>query len=126
MEKINYCGEARENLTSGTLADESETTTQCVSKKSFDIDVDNVANLAKLKLTQEEKISMKSELMAIIDFADKLAEIDTQGGDITAHIVTINNVFRNDEVTNKSNRDELLANAPTKVDGYMTVPKTVE
>ena len=94
--------------------------------KKVDIDVDNVANLAKLKLSPEEKKSMKSELAAIIGFADKLAGINTDGVPVTAHIVPIDNVFREDEVTNQPNRDELLANAPTKADGYMTVPKTFE
>ncbi|MBQ8210720.1 MAG: Asp-tRNA(Asn)/Glu-tRNA(Gln) amidotransferase subunit GatC [Clostridia bacterium] len=93
---------------------------------SIEIDVNNVANLAKLSLTDEEKAVMKSELGAIIGFADKLAEIDTSGVDITAHIVPITNVLRADEVTNQPDRDGLLANAPTKADGYMTVPRTFE
>ncbi len=91
-----------------------------------EINVDKVANLAKLSLTDDEKASMQSELGAIIGFADKLSEIDTDGVEITAHIVPITNVLRADAVTNQPDRDELLFNAPTKADGYMTVPKTFE
>lgn len=119
--------EQLEVLKLGMFAEEESTEgTVNAKKKSVDIDVDNVANLARLRLTAEEKKSMKSEMAAIIGFADKLAGIDTTGVDVTAHIVPINNVFRADEVTNQPNRDELLSNAPTKADGYMTVPKTFE
>ena len=93
---------------------------------SIEIDVEKVANLAKLCLADDEKASMKSELESIIGFADKLSQIDTSNVEITAHIVPATNVLRADEVTNYPDRDELLANAPTKADGYMTVPKTFE
>ena len=91
-----------------------------------EINVDKVAKLAKLRLSDEEKALVQTELGAIIGFADKLSEIDTNGVEITAHIEPITNVLRADEVTNQPNRDEILANAPTKADGYMTVPKTFE
>ncbi|MCD7774301.1 MAG: aspartate--tRNA ligase, partial [Clostridiales bacterium] len=118
--------EQLEALNLGQFQDNDEKEGKGKKKKKADIDVDTVANLSKLKLTPDEKKSMKTELSAIIDFADRLAEINTDGVPITAHIVPINNVFREDEVTNKPNRDELLSNAPTKADGYMTVPKTFE
>lgn len=91
-----------------------------------EIDVEKAANLAKLKLTEDEKVSMKSELEAIIGFADRLSQIDTSDVDVTAHIIPVTNVLRADEVTNQPNREELLSNAPTKADGYMTVPKAFE
>lgn len=93
---------------------------------NIEIDVDGVAELAKLSLDESEKEAVKSELGAIIGFARKLQEIDTAGVDITAHIVPMSNVFRDDVVTNRYDRDELLKNAPTKAEGYMTVPKTLE
>lgn len=91
-----------------------------------EIDVDNVANLARLNLTKEEKETIGSELSAIISFADKLSTVDTTGVEVTAHVVPIENVFREDKVTNKPNRDELLQNAKTKTDGYILVPKVFE
>lgn len=90
------------------------------------INVENVANLARLSLTEEEKASMPGEMSAIIDFANQLAELDTEDVPITAHVVLISNVFREDVPTNQPDRDALLANAPTKADGYFTVPRVVE
>lgn len=110
----------------GMFAEEQESEMNIKHKKNIEIDVENVANLARLSLTSEEKESMKSELSAIIGFADKLEEIDTNGVDVTAHIVPISNVLRDDVVTNTADRDNLLSNAPTMADGYMTVPKTFD
>ena len=119
--------EQLEVLKLGVFGEEEQGTANSAKKaKKAEIDVDGVANLAKLKLTPQEKKEMKSELGAIIDFADRLAGINTDGVPVTAHIVPINNVFREDEVTNSEDRDNLLSNAPTKEDGYMTVPKTFE
>ena len=95
-------------------------------KSSPTINVENVANLARLSFSDKEKESLAKEMNAIIDFANQLSELDTENVPITAHVVPISNIFRCDEVTNKPDRDELLANAPTKADGYFTVPRVVE
>ena len=95
-------------------------------KSSPTINVENVANLARLSFSDKEKESLAKEMNAIIDFANQLSELDTEDVPITAHVVPISNIFRCDEVTNKPDRDELLANAPTKADGYFTVPRVVE
>lgn len=92
----------------------------------IETDVKKVAELAKLCLTDDETAAMQSELDAIIGFADKLSQIDTSDVDITAHIVPITNVLRDDVVTNQSDRESLLMNAATKADGCMTVPRTIE
>ena len=62
---------------------------------------------------------------AIIAFANQLEALDTDGVPITAHVVPMKNVFREDEPETLFTRDELLANAPTTDGDYMTVPKTV-
>ena len=95
-------------------------------KNNIEIDVEAVAQLAKLSLDNDEKQSVRAELEAIVDFARKLGEVDTTDVDITAHIVPMSNVLREDVVTNRSDRDELLKNAPTEAEGYMTVPRTLE
>ena len=95
-------------------------------KSSPTINVENVASLARLSFSDKEKESLAKEMNAIIDFANQLSELDTENVPITAHVVPISNIFRCDEVTNKPDRDELLANAPTKADGYFTVPRVVE
>ncbi len=95
-------------------------------KKTKKIDVNNVAHLARLTLTPEEQKAMAPEMEAIIDFANQLSLIDTDGIDITAHVVPMENVFRTDSVEIPGNQEELLLNAPTKYEGYITVPKVLE
>lgn len=90
------------------------------------IDIENVANLARLSLTDEEKRRMPEEMGDIIAFANQLAAIDTEGVPITAHVVPLRNVFRDDIPAENFTREQMLFNAPTTDGVYMTVPKTVE
>lgn len=88
--------------------------------------VEHVANLARLNLTEEEKEQMTTDMEAIIEFANRINEIDIDNIDPTAHIVPVNNVFREDEVNPSFSRDELLSNAPNKENGCFSVPRIVE
>ena len=90
------------------------------------IDIENVANLARLSLTDEEKRRLPDEMGDIIAFANQLAAIDTEGVPVTAHVVPLRNVFREDIPTENFTREQMLFNAPTTDGVYMTVPKTVE
>ncbi len=90
------------------------------------IQVEQVAALAKLQLTPDEQKRMGDELQAIIAFADQLSEVDTDGVPITAHVVPVSNVFREDIPLMEFDRDTLLQSAPTWEDGFITVPRTVE
>lgn len=90
------------------------------------IDIENVANLARLSLTDEEKRRLPVEMGDIIAFANQLAAIDTEGVPITAHVVPLRNVFREDIPAENFTREQMLFNAPTTDGVYMTVPKTVE
>jgi aspartyl-tRNA synthetase len=104
-----------------------ETAPKAIKKKiAPKIDVDNVANLARLILSDEEKLQMQEDLGAIITFADQLNSIDTGDIGVTAHIVPINNVFREDKIIPSFGREELLLNTPTWEDGFIYVPKVVE
>ncbi len=95
-------------------------------QKPAHIDVENVAHLARLTLTAQEKHTMAPEMEAIIAFADTLSKVNTDDVEITAHVVPLENVFRDDVVGEKLSRDELIFNAPTKHEGYITVPKAIE
>ena len=68
----------------------------------------------------------KKKQKKIWDYIDKLNELDTTGVEPMSHVFPVNNVFREDVVTNGDDRDEILANAPAKKDGAFMVPKTVE
>ncbi|HEX2947660.1 MAG TPA: aspartate--tRNA ligase [Clostridia bacterium] len=90
------------------------------------INVDNVALLSKLYLTDEEKVSMEREMQDIIAFANQLDQIDTSGIPVTAHIMPIENVFRKDVPMTSFKREQLLENTPEKQDGYIFVPQVIE
>lgn len=89
-------------------------------------DVEHVADLARMYISDEEKKALESELSAIIDFADKLSEADTAGIEPAAHAIHIQNVFRKDEVMPSFKREELIENAPDKQAGCFAVPRIVE
>ncbi len=85
-----------------------------------------VGILAKLELSPEEKEAAKADMGRMLDYIDKLNELDTQGVEPMSHVFPVNNVFREDVVTNGDDRENMLANAPEMHDGQYQVPKTVE
>lgn len=88
--------------------------------------MDQIAILAQLDLTEEEKEKAAADMEQILDYVDKLNELDTEGIEPMTHIFPVCNVFREDAVTNGEDREEMLANAPGVKDGQYKVPKTVE
>ncbi|MGI6499172.1 MAG: aspartate--tRNA ligase [Oscillospiraceae bacterium] len=90
------------------------------------IDVGKIASLAQLSLSHEEKVRMEQDMKTILSFANQLSEVDTEGLEATVHIMPVYNVFRPDEMTQSLDRAELLQNAKTQTDGYITVPRVVE
>lgn len=88
--------------------------------------IEYVGILAKLELSDEEKEHAKKDMANMLDYIDMLNELDTEGVEPMSHVFPVNNVFREDIVTNGDDRDHILANAPKKKDGSFKVPKTVE
>jgi aspartyl-tRNA(Asn)/glutamyl-tRNA(Gln) amidotransferase subunit C len=88
-------------------------------------DVEYVANLAKLELSEEEKKRFQKELDGIIKYIDQLNELDTENVPITSHVFPLQNVLRKDEVLPSLSPNEALANAPEKKDGFFKVPKVI-
>jgi aspartyl-tRNA(Asn)/glutamyl-tRNA(Gln) amidotransferase subunit C len=88
-------------------------------------DVEYVANLAKLELSEEEKRRFQKELSNIIKYIDQLNELDTEDVPITSHVALLQNVFREDEILPSLSPDEALANAPEKKDDFFKVPKVI-
>ena len=62
----------------------------------------------------------------MLDYVDKLNELDTDGVEPMSHVFPVNNVFREDIVTNGDDREGILKNAPERKEGAFVVPKTVE
>ena len=88
--------------------------------------IEYVGILAKLELSEEEKEQAKKDMANMLDYIDTLNELDTSGVEPMSHVFPVNNVFREDVVTNEDDRDEILANAPEAMDGAFVVPKTFD
>lgn len=97
------------------------------SEKQISIDVENIANLASLYLTEDEKKSYAEDMNSIIAFANTITAVDTSDIKAKEHLVQVTNVFHEDEeIIHDIEREELLAASPTKENGYITVPRVVE
>lgn len=88
--------------------------------------IEYVGILAKLELSLEQKEQAKKDMGSMLDYIDKLSELNTEGVEPMSHVFPVNNVFREDVVTNGDTREEILANAPGEKDGMFQVPRTVE
>ena len=93
---------------------------------SGEIDLQHVADLAMLKIPAAEEAGMMKDLLEVVEFANQLEKIRTEGVAPMAHIAPLENVWREDIVTGVNDRDTLLENAPAKEDGYIFVPQVVE
>ena len=82
--------------------------------------------LAKLELTEEERIQAKADMSRMLDYIDQLNELDTSGVEPMTHIFPVYNVFREDTEEDQWSREQMLENAPEKKDGFFQVPRTVE
>ncbi|HEX7594360.1 MAG TPA: Asp-tRNA(Asn)/Glu-tRNA(Gln) amidotransferase subunit GatC [Anaerolineae bacterium] len=76
--------------------------------------VQHIAELAKLKLSEEEIDRMTPQLSAILEYAARLQELDTDAIPPTASVVPLQNVMREDQIVPSLTRDDALANAPDK------------
>jgi len=87
--------------------------------------VEQVAYLARLELTEPEKQLFAEQLTAILEYAEKLNEIDTEKVEPLHHILPIYNVLREDVVQPGPSREEILSNAPLVEDGQYKVPRII-
>ena len=88
--------------------------------------IEYLGELSRLYLSDEEKKSMGSDLSDILNYVDKLGEVDTAGMPEMSHPFEDVNCFREDEVVNGDDRERLLSNAPESRGSYFKVFKTVE
>lgn len=86
-------------------------------------DVEHVAKLARLDLTQDEKEKFTKQLGDILKYVEQMNEVDTQGVVPMAHAFDIVNVMREDKVVYEQTKEQLMANAPDEENGFFKVPK---
>lgn len=81
-----------------------------MANKISDETIEYVGILAKLELSDEEKEQAKKDMETMLDYIDTLNELDTEGIEPMSHVFPVNNVFREDVVTNGDNHEAMLAN----------------
>lgn len=89
-------------------------------------DVENVALLSRLAISEAEMPEKINQLNDFLEYVDRLSELDTTGIHPMAHVLPINNVFREDIIRPSLDRELALANAPEQEDGYFVVPRILE
>ena len=89
-----------------------------MANKISDETIEYVGILAKLELSEKEKEEAKADMEKMLDYIDVLNELDTD-------VFPVNNVFREDVVTNGDGSSDTLANAPLMKDQSFKVPKTI-
>lgn len=87
--------------------------------------IDYVGILAKLALSDEEKEQAKKDMGRMLDYIDKLGELDTTGIEPMPHVFPVQNAFREDVVTNGDESEKTLRNAPGEKDNMFIVPITI-
>ncbi len=88
-------------------------------------DVEHIAELARLNFKDEELENFTSRLNEILNYVEKLNELDTENVEPLSHPVEGSNVFREDEVKPSIEREEALKNAPESDELYFKVPKVI-
>ena len=87
--------------------------------------IDNIAQLARLKLTDAEKERLGRHLEQIIEYIDQLNRLDTEDVEPTSHVLPIHNVFREDEVSQSGATPDYLTGSPSHQKGHYEVPKII-
>ena len=89
-------------------------------------DIDRVAHLARLALTDAERQTFGAQLETIVAYVDKIAELDVEGLPATLHGHAVNNIFREDVPVEGLPTEVALANAPARVEDEIRMPRVVE
>ena len=87
--------------------------------------IEYVGILAKLELSGEEREQAKKDMGRMLDYIDKLNELDTEGAEPLSHVFSVQNVFREDVVENGDGREETLQNAPSRKEDMFAVPNVL-
>ena len=89
-------------------------------------EIRHVAVLARLDLSPDEQERLAGQLDRILEYMDKLNELDTSGVEPMSHAVDVVNVLRPDRAVNQPQTEALLRNAPAREDDFLSVPKIIE
>lgn len=87
--------------------------------------VEHVAKLARLAITEQEKEIFSKQLSSILTYFEQLNELDTSKVEPTSHVISMQNVLREDRVKDSLPREEALAGAPEASEEFFRVPKII-
>lgn len=93
---------------------------------SADIDVRYTSQLARLNLTEKEAAKFQSQLSHVLEYVEKLKEVDVSNVEPTAHTFPVHNVFRDDEPRDWFTPQQALQNAPRQANQLFVVTKVIE
>lgn len=88
-------------------------------------EVERIARLAKLSFTHEEKRRIARDLARIVEYVEKISELNLEDVPATSHVIELTNVMRDDRVEPGLTQEEALMNAPAKKLGFFSVPKVI-
>jgi len=97
-----------------------------MAEKIDKVQIRKVAKLSRLELTEAEMEEFTGQLSAILDYVEKMNELDTTSVQPLAHCLPISNVFREDVVKDSLGTEKTLANAPQQDGGLFKVPKILD
>ncbi|MFQ5963120.1 MAG: Asp-tRNA(Asn)/Glu-tRNA(Gln) amidotransferase subunit GatC [Candidatus Scalinduaceae bacterium] len=89
-------------------------------------EIESIANLSRIVLTDVEKMKFNKQLTNILDYIEKLNELDTDEVQPMAYATSLKNVFREDELKSSFSRQEMLELSPSSTNGFFKVPKVIE
>ncbi len=89
-------------------------------------EIEKVASLSRIRLTIEEKNSFRRQLTDILDYMEKLNELNTDDVPLMAYATSLKNVFREDKIKSSFARQEILKLSPSNSNGFFKVPKIIE
>ncbi len=89
-------------------------------------EIEHIAMLARLSLTEEEKELFGVQLSSILDYMETLNELDTEHIEPTSHVLSLINVMREDKLRDSIPREDALSNAPDRTEKFYRVPKIIE
>lgn len=89
-------------------------------------DVEHIANLARLELTEAEKETYSMQLSAILDYFEKLSDLDTKSVPPLSHPLDLENTFQSDQAVESAPPQAVLSNAPDQADDCFRVPVILE
>ena len=88
--------------------------------------VEDIAHLARLDLSKQDKEKFRAQLSAILEYAEMLQQLDTSNVPLTAQVTGLEGVMREDEIEPSLTQEQALKNAPASQEGFITVPVVLE